>query len=265
MDLTQPEYAYMFGFLQADGHLAAGRGEKGHLSVEVSAVDREILLRFQDLCPYPSSVRDRTRDTNFKKNHTSSTWTMCSFEGRTLVWALGLPYGKKSETIRPPVVDFSERDYVRGLVDADGSVGFTRTGAPFISLTTSSDAIAEYFSEFCRSINGRTRNPRRNSRDQVFNITYFNEAATSVAAHVYHEGALALSRKADKASTLRSWERQPRPAVTRQPRRRWTAEEDATVVAHQPRVAAPLLNRSVASCRVRRAVLKRRAEVTDAD
>ena len=34
MDLTVPEYAYMFGFLQADGHLAKGTGQKGRLTVE---------------------------------------------------------------------------------------------------------------------------------------------------------------------------------------------------------------------------------------
>lgn len=51
MDLTVAEYAYMFGFLQADGHLKQGPGKKGRLSVEINARDIELLHRFQKLTP----------------------------------------------------------------------------------------------------------------------------------------------------------------------------------------------------------------------
>ncbi|MFD5655064.1 LAGLIDADG family homing endonuclease [Streptomyces sp. NPDC127039] len=44
----------------------------------------------------------------------------------------------------PPHGEFASRDYLRGLIDADGSVGFTRRGMPFISLSTSSTAIGTY-------------------------------------------------------------------------------------------------------------------------
>ncbi|WP_436964715.1 hypothetical protein [Streptomyces sp. SudanB148_2056] len=46
MDLTVPEYAYMFGFLQADGHLAQGDGQRGRLTVEISARDIDLLREF---------------------------------------------------------------------------------------------------------------------------------------------------------------------------------------------------------------------------
>ncbi|CAD5962805.1 protein of unknown function [Streptomyces sp. KY75] len=35
MDLEDPRYAYMFGFLQADGHLAPGTGRKGRRRLPV--------------------------------------------------------------------------------------------------------------------------------------------------------------------------------------------------------------------------------------
>jgi LAGLIDADG-like domain len=34
---------------------------------------------------------------------------------------------------------FSTNDYLRGLVDADGSVGITSLGLPFVSFTTASE------------------------------------------------------------------------------------------------------------------------------
>ncbi|MGW3505667.1 hypothetical protein ACWDMY_34110 [Streptomyces globisporus] len=65
-------------------------------------------------------------------------WTLCDREARATVNGLGLPYGRKSRKITPPRVEFSRRDYLRGVIDADGSVGHTGQGLPFVSLTTAS-------------------------------------------------------------------------------------------------------------------------------
>ncbi|MEV6942252.1 hypothetical protein AB0N07_09650 [Streptomyces sp. NPDC051172] len=65
MDLTVPEYAYMFGFLQADGHMHQGIGQKGRLTVELNIKDIDLLYRFKYLTPFNSSVTERTRSTNF--------------------------------------------------------------------------------------------------------------------------------------------------------------------------------------------------------
>ncbi|MEU2548641.1 hypothetical protein ABZ618_24930 [Streptomyces roseolus] len=48
MGLEDPEYAYMFDFLQADGHLAQGPGQKGKLTVEINACDAHILRDSSD-------------------------------------------------------------------------------------------------------------------------------------------------------------------------------------------------------------------------
>ncbi|MGW7043625.1 hypothetical protein ACWGDT_13120 [Streptomyces avermitilis] len=125
MDLEDPSYAYMFGFLQADGHLEQGVGQKGKLSVEINVRDIEILRRFQQLTPYKSSISERIRSTNFAKAHHSATWTVCALEARTVLNARGLPYGRKSKDVAPPHGQFSHRDYLRGVIDADGSVGYT--------------------------------------------------------------------------------------------------------------------------------------------
>ncbi len=130
MDLTIPEYAYMFGFLQADGHLSQQSGRRGRLTLEISSRDIDILHAFQGLTPYNSSITQRSRSTNVAETHTSAIWRLCSLEARTTLNALGLPYGRKSKTIAPPRGRFSRRDYVRGIIDADGSVGFTSRDSP---------------------------------------------------------------------------------------------------------------------------------------
>ncbi|MEU6192733.1 hypothetical protein [Streptomyces sp. NPDC047061] len=251
MDLTVPEYAYMFGFLQADGHLSQQSRQRGRLAVEISAKDIGLLREFQKLTPYNSSITERTRSTDFAETHTTAVWSMCSLEARTRINELGLPYGRKSKTIAPPTVEFSRRDYLRGLIDADRSVGFTSKGLPFVSLTTASGAIASYLSDYGRDMTGVARNPKRNARDDIYNVLYMMELAQGLAADLYYPGCLSLERKRATAESLSAWVRPSgmRAAYTT---RRWTATEDRILLKlNSPMAAAEALGRTTQSCNLR--------------
>ncbi|WP_406244016.1 hypothetical protein [Streptomyces anulatus] len=251
MDLEHPDYAYMFGFLQADGHLAQGSGRKGRLTVEINVRDISVLHEFQRLTPYNSSITERVRATNFSQEHHSATWTLCDQEARARINGLGLPYGRKSRKITPPRVEFSRRDYLRGVIDADGSVGHTGQGLPFISLTTASAAVGAYLCRYAKAVTGAARQIGRNARDGVFNVLYTKEAAVQLAGHLYYPGCLSLARKRTAAASLASWER-PADMSVRSPGRRWKAWEDRVLLAHDDASAtATELGRSEASCSVR--------------
>ncbi|MFF2304477.1 hypothetical protein ACFVVP_18465 [Streptomyces sp. NPDC058128] len=252
MDLQDPEYAYMFGFLQADGHLSRGTGQKGKLTTEINVRDIAILREFQRLTPYKSSITERTRSTNFSWKHHSATWNLCALEARTILNQLGLPYGKKSKTITPPRVAFSRHDYLRGVIDADGSVGYTGQGLPFVSLTTASTAIGAYLCHYAKKVTGAERMIRRNARDGIYNVLYTKEAAVLLAEHLYYPGCLALERKMSAAASLASWVR-PSGMKVRPPRKPWTAAEDRVLLAAPTAAhAAAELGRSQKSCQVRR-------------
>ncbi|MBX9424575.1 MULTISPECIES: LAGLIDADG family homing endonuclease [Streptomyces] len=251
MDLTDPKYAYMFGFLQADGHLSQGTGRKGRLTAEINARDIHILHEFQRLTPYNSSITERTRSTNFSTSHHSAIWTLCSLEARTTLNRLGLPYGKKSSKITPPRIDFSRRDYLRGVIDADGSVGYTGQGLPFVSLTTASTAVGAYLCHYAKKLTGTERLIKRNKRDSIYNVLYTKEAAVRLAEHLYYPGCLALERKRSTAESLSSWVR-PEGMAVRAPGRRWKDQEDRILLDHgNAATAAEALGRSEHSCSLR--------------
>ncbi|MFC8898499.1 hypothetical protein [Streptomyces cinereoruber] len=251
MDLENPSYAYMFGFLQADGHLARGTGQKGRLTAEINARDAHILYEFQRLTPYYSSVTERVRSTNFAKQIHSATWTLCALEARTLINKLGIPYGKKSRIIRPPRVEFSRPDYLRGVIDADGSLGWTAEGLPFLSFTSASTALAAYLCHYAKKVTGAERIARRNNRDQVYVITYFKEQAQQLAAHLYYPGCLALDHKKANAAALQTWVR-PADMKFAPPRKRWTKADDRELLRiGTPAAAAVALDRTEQSCSLR--------------
>lgn len=251
MDLRDPRYAYMFGFLQADGHLAQQSRQRGRLTLEVNVRDIHLLREFQQLTPFNSAITERVRATNFSASSHTATWAFCAQEARTIINELGLPYGRKSKTITPPRVDFSRPDYLRGVIDADGSVGYTGQGLPFLSLTTASTAIGAYLCHYAKKITGAERTIKRNTRDAIYNVLYTKEAALQLAEHLYYPGCLGLDRKKAKADEIRGW---VRPADMRiaPPRRRWTAYEDQELLRlDDATTAGATLGRTEQSCAMR--------------
>lgn len=225
-------------------------GQKGKLTVEINERDIEILREFQRLTPYNSTITERTRSTNFSEEHRSATWTLCSLEARTTLHQLGLPYGRKSKRIAPPRVEFSRRDYLRGVIDADGAVGYTGQGFPFVSLTTASTAVGVYLCRYTRMLTGAERIIKRNVRDNIYNINYEKEPAMQLAADLYYPGCLSLERKQIKADSLAAWIRPTGMKIS--PKRRWKEWEDRVLLEHSsPTTAAEALGRTVMSCNLR--------------
>ncbi|WP_437075230.1 LAGLIDADG family homing endonuclease [Streptomyces sp. enrichment culture] len=207
---------------------------------------------FQTLTPYKSRITERTRSTNFAETHNSAVWSLCSLEARTRLNELGLPYGRKSRTVAPPLGEFSRRDYLRGIIDADGSVGYTKQGWPFVSLTTASTPIAAFLCSYTQEITGAERTLKRNARDDIYNILYTKENAQGLAADLYYGGCLSLGRKQAAADSLADWVRptgsQPRPS-----RIKWSPEMDRILLsAPKIAVAAAQLGYSQSACQVRR-------------
>lgn len=141
IDLMNPEHAYLYGFILADGSLYETSRNRGRLAIELSARDEDILHKLKQFIPFDAYIRYRTRNTNFKSNYKSCSLTIHSQEFRSELKRIGLPIGKKSEIVSTPVVPFSEIDFWRGMIDRDGSVGVTGKSIPYVSFTTTSEFI----------------------------------------------------------------------------------------------------------------------------
>ncbi len=257
LDLRRPAHAYFFGFAQTDGCLYAGRGQKGRFSIELSVRDESVLHSFAALFDVYSRVSYRERRTNFGP-HRSAVWSVSDLAFRRELVDLGLPSGRKAGTVAPPACPVSLPDYARGLLDGDGSVGFTRTGLPFVSFVTASRPLAEFFCAQALAVAGVHRTIGRNTRDGVFNPMVAGDPAAPFAAWLYPDGCLALERKQEAAARVAAWTRpagmRARPAFGA---RRWTAAEDADVFIGSIREAAGRLGRSEKSVTIRRVRLRK--------
>ena len=254
LDLARPDHAYFFGFAQADGHLSADSRSRGVLAITLRASDAGLLAAFRDLMPFNSNLSFRERTTNFGFLR-SATWAIHHRRFREALTRAGFPIGRKSEIVRPPQEPFARDDYFRGWVDGDGSLGFTKAGLPFISLVTSSDAIAKAFKAYVFNVTGQRLGTGRNKRDGVYNLMVLKEEAQRLAGVMYSGAHLTLARKAVKAEEITAWVRPS--SMKRKRQRRWTPEEDAIVALRTPIEAAAALRRTIASVSVRRQRLRK--------
>jgi hypothetical protein len=211
-DIKIPEYSYLIGFIQSDGNLirAKNRKDKWKMSIELGIKDITILKKIKKLIlPTNSSISTRIRDTNFKKNNKSATLYVCDKHFRYTINYYGVPYGKKSNIIEVPKQKYSEADYWRGIIDGDGSIGFTKDKKPFISLVTSSSKLVKSYCDFIYKNTGKIFNKKdnRNKRDNVYNIIIVNEDAKKIISLLYYKGCISINRKYVLSKKIIKWKR----------------------------------------------------------
>jgi hypothetical protein len=254
LDPTLPDVAYLIGLLQTDGAHEGSLTGKGRVALELSARDDHVLYALSARLPFYTSVGHRTRDTNFRSGYASSVLRIYDQDARRDLSRLGVPTGRKSRSICPPPVPFHRSAYLRGLLDGDGSVGFTATGKPFVSFSTAARPVAEFFCSCVLEVCGVSRTLSRNARDEQYNPMVANVAAAKLAAWVWPSThALGIERKWASAQAVAAWSppanREGRFGVAR---RAWTDQEDQVVLSMSDAAAAERLGRSTQSIRTRR-------------
>ena len=250
INLKRPEHSYFFGFIQADGSLRASSRNRGYLEIELNKKDVGILKLFKKLFPLISSpIRARVRDTNFKKNYTSYTLRIFKKEFREELLKLGLSPGKKFLNVFSPECNFCERDYIRGLIDGDGSVGITKREVPFISISAKSERLKNYLCQVIERITGERKRLMRNKRDNTYNIMVNREKAQKFIKYLYYPSCLALKRKFKKAQKALKWRR---PKVLKKILQKfWEPWEDKFILNHTLEESCEFLKRTERSIKMR--------------
>ena len=253
--VIEKDTSYMIGLFQTDGNMSSYERNRGKLVLEISSKDEDIIYKLEKLIPYYSGIRKRTKNTkingrSYRKEYISLT--VCNFNFRNFLFESGVPYGKKSETIKPPlhVENLSIKDYVRGLYDGDGSLGLTGEGLPFMSFTTYSDDIAHFLNEYISKITGKPlKEIKRNNRDNIYNIMIVREDAVVFCNEVYYDNCLSLDRKYNKSIEVKNWIRPEGMIISN--KSSWDDYQVDFILNHSLEESVEVLNRSESSIKTR--------------
>jgi len=204
-----PTFSYFLGLAQTDGSMTKSSRHRGKFQLELSYRDRHILKGVSKIIPCNYTICDRTRkiiklNGRVYRNKKFSLLRVCDWGFRDFLEQCGVPYGKKSDIIKPPhLTNLFIPDYIRGLYDGDGSVGFTAQGLPFLSFCTKSELIKEFILQYVSDITGKPlRKINRQKRDNVYNIMIANQDSLTLGNALYYEGCVAISRKYKKARDI---------------------------------------------------------------
>lgn len=206
------EESYIYGLLLADGNIYFSHSKdravdnRGRVCLEIGVIDKDIVLKLFNLIPN-SHVRERTRDTNFKKNYTTCSFVNSQKSFRDWLINCGFPVKDKTFKAAPPKVEYSEEDFWRGFIDGDGSLGFDKNGRPFVSIVTTSDFIKDAFCNYIYLHYGIVKHLNRNKRDNVYNIVLQVEDAVNLTKDLWEPNCLCLDRKLKKAEQIKQWVR----------------------------------------------------------
>ena len=245
--------SYLFGLLMTDGSLSLQERNRGKVTLELQKEDSQLLQQIYEKVPN-SSLRERTRDTNFKEGYTSSIWSNSQLEFRTWLIDNGFPTEEKTWNACLPSSDFSIKDFWRGAFDGDGSLGFIKDGSPFMSFATKSEILKVSLLELLQKEFGIVKNINRNKRDNIYNIVIKNEDAQNFAHYLYDDCEVSMPRKLQKAKEIFNWVR-TKPKVGS--RKAWLPEEDDFILNHSVQESMQELKRTESSIKNRLFRLKK--------
>lgn len=255
MKITK-ETSYLIGLIQTDGHLSQSTRNRGKLTIELSDLDRDIIYKIAKLIPYDYSIFKRKRETNFSDHSSSIGLRVCNQEFRKWINESGVPYGKKSLIVEPPLhlKELSVDDYIRGLWDGDGSVGIAETNRPFVSFTTNSLKMKTFLENYISNIVGNNKHHfNKPKRDNVFNIMLTNEDAVLLATKLYPTTCknISIKRKFINAQKVKIWKRPETMKQVTWKRAKWTEEEDKYLIVNGIEATTKKFGRTLSSASVR--------------
>jgi len=254
------ETSYMIGLFQTDGSMSKLKNKnrnKGTFQIELAIRDEDIINKIKEYIPYNYGIRTRTRNIILKdKEYISETIILrvSDMNFRKFLNESGIPYGKKSAIIKPPLHldNLSIKDYIRGLYDGDGSLGLDSEGLPFISFTTESDDIANFIVDYISEVTNKPRKKlNRNKRDDIYNIKLSKEVAQDLVNELYYNDCLSINRKYLKSKDVLKWVRPNDMKKIEHERKWWDKEQDDYILNHTIEESMEYLDRTEKSIKMR--------------
>jgi len=191
-DVITPESAYWIGFLMADGCVTGGTGGHGYkLAVGLAEKDVRHLESLRSFLksnhPLHEVVQQRAG-----RQHAATYLIVCSDRLCRALISHGVAE-RKTFTARASSNLTFNRDFWRGLVDGDGSLGWDKTVRPVLSITNASRVLVDQFTLYLRSNGVQVADPTADRSTWRAKVSCGK--AVRAARLLYSDCTVALARK----------------------------------------------------------------------
>lgn len=209
-----PNMAYLLGFILADGSIVKGayKGYSDALKFGVHQQDIDILKKVKQELEAEHAI-------SFVKEAVH----LCIASQRIVddLKDLGISYRKsfqeKSNKKIPNVPQRYTRDFIRGIVDGDGSINFNKKGRPQFNVCGEKKIITFIQNHFLSKFNiySKITHAKKNGKQyNLFYIAYGYNSAKTLINYLYNNANLYLKRKSKLAKQCSMIEIKPRNNYT---------------------------------------------------
>lgn len=205
-DALTPPSLYWLGILMTDGSISkattAGPNRSPTIKLALKREDRPHIEAFKRFMRSSHRVYDGRGRVERKWCPTSEI----GFSSRIVADRLA-SYGvtqRKSLTARAHVDLCKSRDFWRGVVDGDGSLGvYADRGRPGPRLALGgSESLLHQFADYCEPLLQQRPRPRAHTKARMWVLSLAGKATVILARHLYADAVDALARKADIAGAI---------------------------------------------------------------
>jgi hypothetical protein len=193
-DELTPDAGYWIGFLFADGYVTS-RGESGTVQVRLSECDREHLVKLRAFLGSTHMIG--TEPAGNYGSYPSRPSVRFSVQSARLAHRL-LSLGRYEGPIDSTLA--RSRDFWRGVVDGDGTVGLLASGYAYFALV-GSRRLLEPFLVFLQN-NGLGARITIRPDKTIFQVATAGHIAEKIVSFLYEDATVALDRKAAKAAKI---------------------------------------------------------------
>ncbi|MDO8530425.1 MAG: hypothetical protein Q7S10_03425 [bacterium] len=196
-----PEMAYILGFILADGCIIEGtyKGYSEALKLGVNKKDIDILEKIKHQL---SSAHKISLGKDAAHLGIVSQIIVNDLK------KLRIGYRKSLKENIPSVPKKYVKDFIRGIVDGDGSIHFDKRNYPTLSICGGKNTITFLQSHFISEFNiySKVGNVKKEGGQLLFYITYRANSAKTLIGYLYNNATLYLERKfklAEKSSLIK--------------------------------------------------------------
>ncbi len=212
--------AYVLGFIFADGSIIriTHNGSSDKLSFGQNEKDIDILIKIK---------RELSAEQTLSMTRNAVYFSVYSQIIVDDLKKLGVSYRKsfrKSRGKIPSIPQKYIRDFIRGIVDGDGSINFSKQGYSALSICGKREVMAfirnHFLSKF--DIYSKIIQPKKNNKlCNVFYINYRCNSAKTLIHYLYNNSGLYLERKFQLAKRCSK--------IKMRPRKNYTKKEDQII------------------------------------
>ena len=195
--------AWLMGFIAADGYLPATKGARNRITISLAEKDREILERIAKELEYEGNIYEYVVNLN-GKTYNEVSLTFASKQIRTQLENYGIVNNKTFKLDKiPDIPDEYKIDFIAGVFDGDGSIGISKNGRPFWTITAANYDFLKDIEKFLTKNYGLPENKVYSSK-LVYSLQYGKvDDILKLCSLFYDNDYLRLERKKQKYLSIR--------------------------------------------------------------